>query len=107
MSWDDAHVASVILDDLHMSRCTSRKGSELGGHANHAQQVVRGLIDRQTIQLLGLPGLVPGVDLDAILDNDNDLVSGEAHGADGSLGGDESYSLVLHGIPDDDLFYVS
>lgn len=107
VSWDDAHIASVVLDDLHVPRGTSRKGSELGGHADHAQHVVCGLVNRKTIQLLGLPGLVPGIDLDTILNDDNNLVSGETHSANRSLGGDEPYGLVLHSIPNDDLKCVA
>lgn len=103
MSGDDAHIASVILNYLHMSGCTSRKCSELGGHAYHAQKVIGGLVDRQAIQLLGLLGLVPGIDLDTVLYDEDDLVSGKADSTNRGLRGDESHCLVLHRIPDDDL----
>lgn len=37
VSWDDAHVASIILNNLDMTRRASREGSKLGGHTDHAQ----------------------------------------------------------------------
>lgn len=105
MSRDNADISGIVLNNLHMAWCASRKGSKLGGHADHTQQVVCSLVNGQAIQLFGLPRLVPGVNLDTVLDDDDDLVSGEAHGADWSLGGDESHCLVLHSIPDDDLYH--